>query len=310
MAVIFFFLDGVGLAPAGPDNPLAAASTPALRALLGGPLTSERVQQRPGLLLKPIDATLGVAGLPQSGTGHTALLAGVNAPALHGRHQPAYPPVALRPLLAERSLLRRVAERGGRATFANVFVPEYWQAISERRARRPASVIAAEGAGLRFRDLDDLRAGAGLSWDITGAALRQRFGVSVPQVSAPQAGANLARLAGDHDLVFFECFLPDLAAHGRMSGGLDAALELVDGCLGGALAALGPDTTLVLTSDHGNAESLAAPAHTRNPVPLLAAGPQALAFAAVEDIAGVAGAILAALGLDDRYTTSQEPRGP
>ena len=47
-----------------------------------------------------LDATLGVPGLPQSGTGHVALLAGVNAPALHGRHQPHFPPVALRPLAA------------------------------------------------------------------------------------------------------------------------------------------------------------------------------------------------------------------
>ncbi|GAB4211590.1 MAG: metalloenzyme [Roseiflexaceae bacterium] len=308
MAVIFFFLDGVGLAPAGPDNPLSTTPMPALAALLGGPLTSEQPQQRPGLLLKPIDATLGVGGLPQSGTGHTALLAGVNAAALYGRHQPAYPPVALRPLLAEHNLLRRVIERGGRATFANVFVPEYWQAITERRRRQPASVIAAEGAGLRFRTLDDLRAGAGLSWDITGAALREQVGPSVPVVPARQAGANLARLADDHDLVFFECFLPDLAAHGRLPGGLDAALALVDDCLGGVLAALGPGSTLLLTSDHGNAESLAAPAHTRNPVPLLAVGPQALAFAAVADIAGVAGAVLASLGLAGGQT-SQPQRG-
>jgi len=39
MSLIFIFLDGVGLAPAGPDNPLASADTPSLRALLGGPLT-------------------------------------------------------------------------------------------------------------------------------------------------------------------------------------------------------------------------------------------------------------------------------
>ena len=53
--------------------------------------------------------------------------------------------------------------------------------------------------------------------------------------------------------------------------------------------------TLLVTSDHGNIESLAAPAHTRNPVPLLVAGPGAPAFADVADIAGIAGAILAAL---------------
>src|SRR5919108_1918324 len=121
MSIIFIFLDGIGLAPAGPDNPLTEADTPALHALLGGPLTAEGTQARAGLLLKGIDATLGVPGLPQSGTGQTALLAGFNAAALHGRHQPHFPPVALRPLLAQRSVLRAVVEGGGRATFANAF---------------------------------------------------------------------------------------------------------------------------------------------------------------------------------------------
>ena len=109
MSLIFIFIDGVGLAPAGPDNPLASAATPYLRALLGGPLTIEQVRdwgldtrnwesepilQSPitnpqsSILFKAIDATLGVEGLPQSGTGQTALLAGVNAAELHGRHQP------------------------------------------------------------------------------------------------------------------------------------------------------------------------------------------------------------------------------
>lgn len=298
MAVIFFFLDGVGLAPAGPDNPLATAPTPALRRLLGGPLTLEQVQARAGLLLAAVDATLGLEGLPQSGTGHTALLTGENAAALHGRHQPAYPPVALRPLLAERGLFRRVAEAGGRAVFANAFTPGYWQALAERRARRPASVLAAEGAGLRFRDLDDLRAGQALAWDITGAALREHLGEAAPPPVPPaQAGANLAALARSHDFVFFECFLPDLAAHGRAALGLEPTLALVDACLGGLLDALGSGDTLLLTSDHGNAESRAAPAHTRNPVPLLAVGPAAPAFAPVRDISGVAQVILAILGI-------------
>ncbi|KPV49848.1 metalloenzyme, partial [Kouleothrix aurantiaca] len=167
MSIIFVFLDGVGLAPASADNPLASADTPAFKALLGGPLTLEQAggfisspsppSPLPHLLLKPIDATLGVPGLPQSGTGHVALLAGVNAPALHGRHQPHFPPVALRPLLAEQSIFRKVTERGGRATFANAFGPGYWQAVAARRIRKSASVIAAEGAGLRFRDGADLR---------------------------------------------------------------------------------------------------------------------------------------------------------
>ncbi|HWQ13198.1 MAG TPA: metalloenzyme [Roseiflexaceae bacterium] len=368
MSIIFIFIDGVGLAPAGPDNPLTTAATPALAALLGGPLTLEQVHagpflihgdhgahretgawrttstvryahpsmsavDRPLVLLHAIDATLGVPGLPQSGTGQTALLAGVNAAALHGRHQPHFPPTALRPLLASRSIFRRVAARGGSPAFANAFGPGYWEALAARRIRRSASVIAAAGAGVRFRDGDDLRAGEAVAWDITGEAGRAR-GLDAPPISPQQAGAALARLARAHDLVFFETFLPDLAGHGRwtnderrtttdrqpptvdgqqaagetadgdersslvigpssVAAQIHAAMSRIDGLVAGVLAAMRPEDTLLLTSDHGNVESLTAPAHTRNPVPLLAVGPRAAAFAAVQDIAGVADVVVA-----------------
>jgi hypothetical protein len=345
MSLIFIFIDGVGLAPASPDNPLASAGTPALRGLLGGPLTLENargwgmgeggwgrseshlpspIPYPPTQLLKPIDATLGVEGLPQSGTGQTALLAGVNAAKLHGRHQPHSPPVALRGLLAERSIFRRVVSRGGSATFANPFGPGYWQALAERRLRRSASVIAAEGAGLRFRDGEDLRAGRAVSWDVTNAAMRIRE-IDAPLVEPAQAGINLAQLAHDHDLVFYESFLPDLAGHGRLTiderrttndgqqtneqsrendqlsslvlghssvwRQIHLAMQRLDGLLGGALAALRPEDTLLLTSDHGNVESIVAPAHTRNPVPLLVIGPAAPAFAEQESIMDLADVI-------------------
>jgi 2,3-bisphosphoglycerate-independent phosphoglycerate mutase len=295
MSIIFLFLDGVGLAPATPDNPLAHADTPTLHGLLGGPLTAERVQAGDTLLLKGIDATLGVEGLPQSGTGQTALLAGFNAAELHGRHQPHVPPVALRPLLAERSIFRRVVAAGGRATFANAFGPGYWDAVAARRIRRSASVIAAEGAGLRFRDIDDLRAGRALAWDITGAALQVREpDVPIPVVAPEAAGANLARLAHAHGLVFYECFLPDLAGHDRLSADIGAVMTLIDGLIGGVLGAMRTADTLLITSDHGNIESLAAPTHTRNPVPLLLAGPAAGTFARVTSIADVAEPIIEA----------------
>jgi 2,3-bisphosphoglycerate-independent phosphoglycerate mutase len=311
--MIFIFIDGVGLAPAGPDNPIASADMPALRVLLGGPLTIElarewerrigewdshahsqspiRSRQSPvPVLFKPIDATLGVDGLPQSGTGQTALLAGVNAAELHGRHQPHVPPVALRPLLAERSIFRRVIARGGRATFANPFGPGYWQAVAARRIRRSASVIAAEGAGLRFRDGDDLRNGRAVSWDVTNAAMRARD-IEAPLVAPAQAGTNLARLAHDHDLVFYESFLPDMAGHGRLDASVPEVMALLDGLIGGALASLRREDTLLLTSDHGNVESIAAPTHTRNPVPLLVVGPAARAFEAVASIMELADVI-------------------
>ena len=88
MAILFVFLDGVGLAPAGPDNPLSDTPMPSLHELLGGPLVLETAQSFPhwqrerraaaraeGLAsfaffaarnttrFTAIDATLGVDGL-------------------------------------------------------------------------------------------------------------------------------------------------------------------------------------------------------------------------------------------------------
>jgi hypothetical protein len=185
-------------------------------------------------------------------------------------------------------------------------------------------VIAAEGAGLRLRDLDDLRAGRAMAWDVTGAALREREpGAGLPLFTPEEAGANLARLADDHNLVLYESFLPDMAGHGRLinderprtkdqgaeteahssvvvrqssiQAQIIAAMELLDMLIGGVLSARRPQDTLLLSSDHGNVESLAAPAHTTNPVPLLAVGPAAPAFQDVESIVGVVEAIMLAL---------------
>jgi hypothetical protein len=305
VAIIFVFLDGVGLAPAGEHNPFASADTPALRALLGGPLTSEQAVRRPGLLLQPIDATLGVAGLPQSGTGHVALLSGVNAPALVGRHQPHFPPTALVPLLARDNIFGRVRALGAGAAFANPFTPRFWEALARRRTRRSASVIAAEGAGVRLRGLDDLAAGRAAPWDITGESLS----AELPEKLTPAAsGRALAALAEDHALVFFECFLPDLAGHGRLALSDTAAIERIDAMLGGLLEAADGRATLLLTSDHGNIEDRTTPVHTRNPVPLLVAGEAARHFAEVKDISGVAAGIVAAVEEGDRRQATGDRR--
>jgi hypothetical protein len=311
MAIIFIFADGIGLAPASPDNPLATVALPILRTLLGGPLTSESVGASERLLLRPIDATLGIDGLPQSGTGHTALLGGFNASALHGRHQPHLPPIALRPRLAAENLFHMVQMLGKQAAFANVFGPNYWQALESGRLRPSASVIAANGANIRLRTLEDYRSGMAVAWDVTGTFLHHREPAIEP-ISPAQAGTALATIAQTHDLVFFETFLPDLAAHERLGQNrrttthpntadnsrieqITMALELIDALIGATLAAMRPTDTLLLTSDHGNIESLAAKSHTRHPVPLLVIGPAARAFTHVTTIAEVAGTITAAL---------------
>ena len=295
MSILFVFVDGVGLAPAGPDNPLSTLPTPALAAVLGGALTLERVQRRPLVALVPLDATLGVPGLPQSATGQTALLTGVNGAALLGFHATAYPGPRLRAVIAEHGLLGLAVAAGRRVAFANPYTPGTVAQLRSGERRASATTSAALAAGLPLRGVDELLAGRAVTWDVCRDHFAERLGRSLPTVSPAEAGLHLAALAADHDLTLYETFYTDLAAHGRFGLRVEDAVARLDGLLGGALAALPPAATLVLSSDHGNLEDATQRLHTRNPVPLLAVGPVAPAFSGLTSILDVTPAILAAL---------------
>jgi 2,3-bisphosphoglycerate-independent phosphoglycerate mutase len=308
--IVFVFLDGLGLAPPGPDNPLSQVPMHRVREILGGPLvldaeghaaltrnglTVRAALTRDGLIVRALDACLGVPGLPQSATGQTALFTGLNAPALVGDHVTAYPNELLRGVIAEHSLLKRVADAGRRVLFANAHSERFWEMIGQGKRRLGASTLTALAAGAAIPTLDDLINGHALLWDITHELASGHLGYDLPLVSPEEAGARLARLAAGYDLVLYESFLTDLAGHRRIEA--EWVLSRLDAFLGGVLAHRSADTTLVVCSDHGNVENAASRAHTTNPVPLLAVGPAAGRFCEAKAITDVAPAILSALGI-------------
>jgi 2,3-bisphosphoglycerate-independent phosphoglycerate mutase len=312
-SILFIFLDGVGLAPAGPDNPLSSVPMPLLHGLLGGPMVLDRILEGPGaapdgVVFRGLDACLGVAGVPQSATGQTALFTGVNAPALVGGHIPAYPTRPLREVIAEHSLLRRAAESGARVLFANAHSERFWQMVRDRKWSLSASTLTALAADARIPTMEDLLQGLAVLWDITHEVTGEHFGWDLPAISPEEAGARLARLAGDYDLVLFETFLPDLAGHRRLDP--EWMLPRLDAFLGAAVQCRPPQCTVVVSSDHGNVEDASSKLHTGNPVPLLAIGPQAHCFREVMDITGVAPAILRALGGPCPQETARRPPDP
>jgi hypothetical protein len=295
MPLLLLFLDGVGLGPNDPaTNPFVRTPTPALRALLGGPLVLREPFERGDVLLRAADATLGVPGLPQSATGQTALLTGVNAPALIGRHVTAYPTAALRTLLAGSSLFAQLAGRGARVALANVYSPEYFQAVAARRLKVAAVTFAAQAAGVRLRTLEDLRAGQAVFHDLTNRRLRQ-WGYEVAEVTPCESGQRLASIGAGADLTFFEFFLTDLAAHGRIPMSADDVVTMVDELIGGILERRDPTLTVLITSDHGNIEDGHTGLHTTNPVPVLAVGPARAAFRSIRAITDLAPAVVSAV---------------
>src|SRR5262245_2708165 len=102
--VLVVFIDGVGI---GPDdrgvNAFAAAPPPALTGLLDGAriVRESGVVRAARAMLVPLDAQLGVAGLPQSGTGQFSLLTGINGAVEFGRHYGPWVPTMLRAKLQQ-----------------------------------------------------------------------------------------------------------------------------------------------------------------------------------------------------------------
>lgn len=292
MAQIFVLMDGVGLAPAGPNNPVAG-HMPRLEGLLGMSLTDKLEVIQPSLYAAPIDATLDVDGLPQSGTGHTAIYGGFNASAFNGRHQPSHPTQAMRKRLAEHSLFSVARAMGRTVIWANAYLPGYEQAIEHRRLRHTAGTWAAIQAGLPLRRLDELLLGQALSWDITQEMAQERPDcATLPIITPSEAGKRLASLATQADLVAFETYLPDLTGHHRLPWTLERVVTVLDEFLMGAITALGAQDTLIVSSDHGNVEDRSTRVHTRNPVPLLVFGAGAAGFNQVKRIDGIMDAII------------------
>jgi hypothetical protein len=278
LRVLFIFLDGVGIGSGDPTvNPFLVARLPRLRALLGGALPTLDSGDVNGerSVAFPLDASLGVPGVPQSGTGQTALLTGDNAALRFGRHFGPWTPVSLRPFLEERSVLRLAVDAGWQTVFANAY-PREWP--GERSARRAAAPpLAARAAGLLTRHQEALAAGDALASEIVNEGWRLHLGhTDLPVITPEEAGKNLARLAATARLTLFAHYATDHAGHrGGMEGAV-AALELVDAFLGGVLDSLPDDVLVLVTSDHGNIEDVTG-SHTSNPALAVLHGPDASA---------------------------------
>ncbi len=257
-SAILLLLDGLGIGRREPSqNPLAAFQPRVLRIFEDGlgPFP------RHGRAFRT-EVGLGVPGRPQSATNHTALLTGVNAPQLLGRHLTGYPNRRLRELLAEKSLFRRMKERGLGPAFANAYRDEFF---TQRPRWVSATTVMCETSGTPFFRMPDLIAGRTLSFDFTNRLLRER-GYQVPERTPAQAAQILVELTREHDLVLYEYFLTDLAGHRGKFAEAVRVLRALDTFLAELVERLPPETSLIVTSDHGNIEDKSHGRHTQTDV--------------------------------------------
>ena len=261
--VLLFFIDGLGVGPDDPNvNVLASGDYPTLA--LTRTLSPRSRSGLTPVLAHGVDASLGVPGLPQSATGQTAILTGVNAPAVMGRHVSGFPGPTLRTIIAEHSIMKRIREAGRSASFLNAYGTTFFQTEPSKR-RLSATSLATIASGAPFRTLEDLLAGRGVVHDLTHWRMQER-GYDVPLRTPEEAGAIIAEQAMAQDFSLFEYFETDRAGHDQDTERAKRCLSDLDRALETVLARADLERlAVVVVSDHGNVEDGTVRTHTLNP---------------------------------------------
>lgn len=285
--LIFIFLDGVGLGRDVDSNPLTKASMPTIFNLIGRKLINTINIVDQNILVKGIDACLGVEGVPQSATGQTALFTGFNAQSILGYHLTAYPNNELISLINRRSIFKYAKENHINSIFANSYTDRFFDYSKQNISSYSVTTHCVLAAQLRFNTINDLKNGKAVHWDITNSTIQNEVSV----ISPFEAGQNLKNITNDYDLVLFECFLPDLIGHKKDMNSSILFLEMFDEFLRGVLANKSSNVNVLISSDHGNIEDLTTGGHTKNLVPLIFIGNLAHDFSRINSIDEIFNAI-------------------
>ena len=290
VSVLLFFIDGLGIGTRGPHNPLDDLDESA-------PLAVFQNEEPPTFLdgiVVPTDPCLGVPGRPQSASGQATILTGVNAPAEIGYHKQGFPNQALRDIILAHSIFRRLSEAGvAPITFANAYGRPFFV---ERPRWVSATTTAVEAAGLNFRTMDDVKAGAAVFADYTNRYLIEK-GEDLPEQTEEEAAVVLASLVAQHRFTLYEFFTTDKVGHAQDMAKAKVILASLARFIRELLKRLDLErTAVILTSDHGNIEDLTTRNHTLHQVPTIVWGAHRERIAArIQTLADITPAIVSEL---------------
>lgn len=282
MALYFIFWDGVGYGKKDSErNPFFTAKLPTFRQLFAGNLPSLNFKRYSSDLvsLSPVNTTLRMPGLPQSGTGQTAIMTGMNASKFVGKHFGPHPYSTLIPIIKERNLFTQLQQLNKSFFFANGYPQRYFDYIFGPKGRVPTIALSYISAGKTLNTHEEIKQQLAISADIAGTRWSELGHPDIEPMTPNEAGKLFYQLGNNIDLNFFEYFVTDHAGHSQEMPMAVEMLERMDGFIAGILDKFDYDKDLILMiSDHGNIEDLSVKTHTKNPVPLITIGNKHLFF--------------------------------
>jgi len=292
---LLIFLDGVGIGENDSTiNPFIKKRFSFLEKIFTStPNLNNQEFSSDGKYLFPVDANMGVEGLPQSGTGQTSIFCGVNAPEIVGKHFGPFPYSTLKPIIEKENIFNPFLEMGRKVSFANAFPKIFFDYINSGRKRLNVTTLMALYSSVKLFDVDDMIAGRGVSSDITNRRWNTKLKYDIPTITPEEAANRLLNISAENDFTLFEYFFTDHLGHGRNKEDFDILLDDLDKFLFKILSDISEDTTLLICSDHGNLENISVKGHTNNPTLTITAGNGALELKKkIEDLSQIKSAIL------------------
>lgn len=260
LKVLFLFIDGIGLGEPSADNPVNREVCPSLWRLLSNHT-------------KPIDACLGMEGPPQSATGQATMFTGVNCAVAMGKHCEGFPGPKLRDIIEQDNIFLKLKARGKKVRFADAYLVDSADELENRRFKSVTTVMALTTPEV-ISTVDDLINDRALMQDLTRETIQDRY-PDIRVIPPQRAADHLFRIACENDFTLYEFYQTDVSGHSmdyeRACGVLRAYDRFLSSLIPYVEAA---GITLMITSDHGNIESIGERGHTFNKVPFVVFGPR------------------------------------
>lgn len=266
--VMMIFVDGLGVGKNNPEiNPLVRFKLDFFSEFFGKfpTLKNSRIENK-YFTIRPINATMGVEGLPQSGTGQTAIFCGFNASKFIGKHFGPYPYSTLKPIIQQKNIFIELEKRNFRTYFSNAYPQKFFDYLNNGRRTLSVTTFSYLSANKKLNDVNALLNQKAITAEIRNDIWNTKLGYQLPLIEPQKAGKIFYEISQDYHFNLFEYFLTDYAGHSRDFDYAYDVLIRLDGFLEGIISQMNfSKDLLILVSDHGNLEDLSVKGHTRNP---------------------------------------------
>jgi len=278
LSTLLVFIDGVGIGKKDIiNNPFFKYGFKTFTDIFGEiPHLEKQNLKGENSFLFPVDALMGIPGIPLSGTGQTSIFCGVNAPKIIGQHFGPYPYSTLIPVINEKNIFHEFKKRKMKASFANAYPKLFFDYVKSGRRRLSVTTISCLLSEINLNSISDLHRGKAISPDIINKRLIERFSYKLPIIKPETAAKRLIGISMKNHFTAFEIFQTDHLGHGRNPDLLDEFIIILDKFLFYLMTHLKKNMTLIVCSDHGNFEDLSIKMHTLNPSLCITSGKNAL----------------------------------